>query len=222
MWHADRLKAEEAQTQAEYEKSLVAAAEQDRLLNEKIQLDNSLKKERKERAAQQELEKRRLQSLEALDDGDLSSREITLDQPITVGGFEGKWTSWCLYNGRKGMLWTTYDAEPIVKDGSVDPNFVKTGLPTVEVQVIDFSKPFYSSDQGNKRIDSLVSEIKRLHEVQSDHVTLVHAVKRDKSPRGWERVMIFVERPKGVMLLRDWLPSNGFGEDTAKVRRGHS
>lgn len=196
---------------------MVAAAEQDRLLNEKIQQDTSLKKERKEKAAQQEMERKRQQMLETLDDGDLSSREIALGHPIAIPGYEGKWSNWCLYNGRKGMLWTTYDAEPMVKDGSVDPNFVKTDLPTVEVQVIDFSKPFYSTEQGKKRVDSLVSEINRLHEIQSEHVTLVHAVTRNKSPKGWERVMIFVERPKGVMLLRDWLPPDGFGEDTSKV-----
>lgn len=165
----------------------------------------------------QELERRRKQSLEALADGELSSRELTLDEPISVKGFDGQWATWCLYNGRKGMLWTTYDAEPIIKDGSMDPHFVRTNLPAVEVQIIDFSKPFYSSDQGIKRIDSLVSEIKRLHEIRSDHVTQVLGVRRDKSPRGWERVIILVERPKGVMLLRDWLPSGGFDEGTAKV-----
>lgn len=115
------------------------------------------------------------------------------------------------------MLWTTYDAEPVVRDGSVDPSFVRTNLPTIEVQIIDFSKPFYSSDQGVKRIDSLVSEIKRLHEIRSDHVTQVLGVKRGKSPKGWERVIILVEKPRGVLLLRDWLPANGFDEEVAKV-----
>lgn len=193
------------------------AAEQDRKLNEKIQLDNSLKKKRKERAALEELERRRQQSLESLDDGDLSSRNVELDHPISIYGREGKWSAWCLYNGRKGMMWTTYDAEPVVKDGTVDPNFVRTDLPTIEVQVIDFSKPFYSTEQGKKRIDSLCTEIKRLSDISDEHVARVYGVKRDKSPKGWERVLVLVERPKGVMLLRDWLPPNGFDEDTAKV-----
>lgn len=190
-------------------------------MSEKIQLDTSRKKQRREQFALQELERIRQKSLEALDDGELSSRELSLDEPISIEGFEGQWTNWCLYNGRKGMLWTTYDAEPIIKDGSMDPHFVRTNLPTLEVQIIDFSKPFYSSDQGSKRIDSLVSEIKRLHEIKSDHVRRILGVRRDKSPKGWERVIILLERPKGVMLLHDWLPSGGFDEETARVSNKH-
>lgn len=191
-------------------------------MSEKIKRDDSLKKEQREKLAQKELERIRQKSLEALEDGDLSTREITLDEPLSIKGYEGKRSSWCLFNGRKGMLWTTYDAEPIIKNGSVESHFVRTNQPTIEVQIVDFSKPFYSSDQGVKRIDSLVSEIKRLHEVRSDHVTQILGVKRDKSPKGWERVIILVERPKGVMLLRDWLPLDGFDENTAKVCSGFS
>lgn len=206
---------------------MIAAAEQERLLNEKIRLDDSLKREKKERDALKGLERKRQLALEALDDGDLASREVTLDIPIAVDGYgdeQGRdqgqgqqWSSWSLYGGRKGLLWTSYDAEPVIKDGSVDPNFVKTGLPTLEVQVVDFSKPFYSSDHGKKRIDSLVSEIKRLQELHSDHVARIYAVKRDKSPKGWERIMVFVEKPKTAMLLHDWLPAEGFDEATAKL-----
>jgi translation initiation factor 2-alpha kinase 4 len=187
------------------------------LLNEKIKLDDSLNKERKQQLARQELEKNRQRSLATLDDGEMASREVNLDQAITVEGYQGSWTSWNLFGGKKEMLWTTYLAEPIVRDGSVDPNFVKTTLPTLWVQVIDFSQPHYSLEQGKKRIESLVTEIQRLQDVSSDHVLKVYAVKRTKSPKDWERLMIFVERPTEGGLLRSRLPKDGLDEETAIV-----
>jgi translation initiation factor 2-alpha kinase 4 len=214
---ADPLQAEDAQSQAEYEKSIAAALEEDRLLNAKIKLDDSLNKEKKQQQARQVLQKTRQQALAALKDGELSSREVNLDHPISVEGYEGSWTAWTLFGGKREMLWTTYLAEPIVKDGSIDENFVKTTLPTLWVQIIDFSNPFYSTEQGKKRIESLVTEIQRLRDTQSDHVLQVYAAKRTRSPKDHERLMIFVERPVEGGLLKSRLPKDGFDEHTATV-----
>jgi translation initiation factor 2-alpha kinase 4 len=195
----------------------MAAREEDRLLKEQIKLDDSLNKERRLKLARQELERKRQQSLEQLDDGELASREIILDEAIRIEGFEGNWTTWNLVGGKKAMLWTTYIAEPVEKDGTIDPNFVRTTLPTLWAQVIDFSKPFYSTDQGKKKVDSLVTEVKRLQITKSNHVLRVYGVKRDRTPKGQERVIVFVERAVDGGFLKSRLPNSGFDCLTAIV-----
>jgi translation initiation factor 2-alpha kinase 4 len=167
--------------------------------------------------AKQELERKRQQSLEQLDDGELASREIILDEAIRIEGHEGSWTTWQLFGGKKEMLWTTYIAEAVERDGTIDPNFVRTTLPTLWAQVIDFSKPFYLTDQGKKKVDSLVTEVRRLQITKSDHVLRVYGVKRDRTPKGGERVIVFVERPLDGGLLKSRLPTNGFDCLTAIV-----
>lgn len=167
--------------------------------------------------ARQQAERKRLQSLEQLDDGELASREMSLDEAIRLEGWEDGWKTWNLFGGRKGMLWTTYIAEPAVTDGSIDQHFVKTSLPTLWAQVIDFSKPFFSTDQGKKKVDSLVTEIRRLQITKSEHVLRVFGVKRDRTPKGAERVIVFVERPVDGGLLKSRLPAKGFDCSTALV-----
>jgi translation initiation factor 2-alpha kinase 4 len=186
-------------------------------VNEKLKLEALLNTERKEQLARQETERKRQQSLEQLDDGELASREITLDEAIRLEGWEDSWKTWNLFGGRKEMLWTTYIAEPAVKDGSIDQHFVKTSLPNLWAQVIDFSKPFFSTDQGKKKVDSLVTEIRRLQITKSDHILRVYGVKRDRTPKGAERVIVFVERPIDGGLLKSRLPSKGFDCPTALV-----
>lgn len=167
--------------------------------------------------ARQQAERKRLQSLEQLDDGELASREVVLDEAIRVEGWHDSWTTWNLFGGRKEMLWTTYIAEPAVTDGSIDQHFVKTSLPTLWAQVIDFSKPFFSTDQGKKKVDSLVTEIRRLQITKSEHILCVYGVKRDRTPKGAERVIVFVERPTDGGLLKSRLPAKGFDCSTALV-----
>jgi translation initiation factor 2-alpha kinase 4 len=195
----------------------LAAREEDRLLKEQIKLDDSLNKERRLKLAKQELERKRQQSLEQLDDGELASREMILDETIRIEGHEGSWTTWNLFGGRREMLWTTYIAEPIEKDGTIDPHFVRTTVPTLWAQVIDFNRPFYLTDQGKKKVDSLVTEIRRLQIIKSDHILRVYGVKRDRTPKGGERVVVFVERPVYGGLLKSRLPSSGFDCPTAIV-----
>lgn len=140
-------------------------------------------------------------------------RELVLDEEIGVYGYEGKFTRWLLFGGKQETLWTSYTAEP---DTTLNTGFVKASLPTLTVQVVDFSKPFYSTVQGRKKIEAVAVEIARLKEVRSDNVLKVYGVKRDKSPKGWERLIILVERVEGLRL-RSWLPSEGLGEDIARV-----
>lgn len=110
-------------------------------------------------------------------------------------------------------MWTSYTAEPT----RIDTNsFVTASTPTVTVQVIDFSNRHYQGPHGRKRIDILCSEINRLKEVHSDHVRKVYAVHRMKSPKGWERLVIMMERIADGGKLKTWLPHEGFGEETAK------
>jgi translation initiation factor 2-alpha kinase 4 len=122
-----------------------------------------------------------------------------------------------LFSGTKEPLWTSYIAEPI--DTAFDPSFVKSTLPTICVQVVDFANKFYSTVQGSKKIDSLTGEISRLKDLNSQHVANVLAVKREKSPRGWERILVFVERPPDGTKLGKWLPQDGYEEDMARVGR---
>lgn len=202
---------------AETEERLSRAAEQNRLLTEKIQLDASRKSERARLVHLEEEEKRRQESLSTLADGEMEMRTLTLDNAITVPGHQGSWRTWALFAGRREALWTTYLAEP---DGSIaEPGFVKASLPTLAVQVIDFSASYYSSPQGKKKVDAVATEVIRLREIRSDNLLRVFAVKRDKSPKGWERLIVVVERVVEGGRLRTWLPGNGFGEETARVSR---
>jgi translation initiation factor 2-alpha kinase 4 len=214
------VKAEQAQVMAETEERLSRAAEQNRLLTEKIQLDASRKSERARLVHLEEEEKRRQESLSTLADGEMEMRTLTLDEAITVPGHQGSWRTWALFAGRREALWTSYLAEP---DGSItEPGFVKASLPTLAVQVIDFSASYYSSPQGKKKVDAVATEVIRLREIRSDNVLRILAVKRDKSPKGWERLIVVVERVVEGGRLRTWLPGNGFGEETARVSRQRS
>ena len=141
-------------------------------------------------------------------------RALILDEEIGVNGYDGKFTRWLLFGGKKETLWTSYTAEP---DTALSTGFVTASLPTLTVQVVDFSKPFYSTIQGRKKIDAVAVEIARLREVRSENVLKVYGVKRDKSPKGWERLIILVERVGEGLRLRSWLPSEGLGESVARV-----
>jgi len=141
-------------------------------------------------------------------------RELVLDEKISLDGCEGSWRRWILFGGRKEPLWTTYTAEPDKITGS---GFVKASLPSLTVQVIDFSQSFYSTAQGRKRIDAVCAEIARLKEIKSDNVVRVYGLKRDRSPKGWERLIVLSERVLEGGRLRSWLPRDGFGEEVARV-----
>lgn len=182
-------------------------------MTEKIQIDASRKENRARQVILDEVERCRQESLATLADGELEMRELLLDEPVSVDGFDGSWRAWVLFSGRSDTLWTIYTAEP-------DPGgsgFVKASLPSVTVQVIDFSKAYYSTTHGKKRIDAIAVEALRLREVLSDNVVRILAVKRDKSPKGWERLIIVVERVPGVNTLRKWTSATGLGELVARV-----
>lgn len=208
------LKAEAAQSQAETESRLALEAQQNRVLTEKIQLDASRKEERTRQAVLDEANRRRLDSIASLTDGELEMRQLSLEEDIKVDGFEGSWKRWILFGGKTEALWTSYLAEP---EGSGDSGFVKASLPSLTAQVIDFSKSFYSTPQGRKKVDAVAVEIARLRELKSENVLRVYAVKRDRSPKGWERLIVLVERVVEGGKLRNWLPRAGFGEDIARV-----
>lgn len=215
------LQAEEAQHQAEHEKYIAASAEQTRLLHEKVQLDTSRKEERARQAILEEEERKRAESLSTLSDGELADRRVVLEEPISVDGYEGKWNTWMLFGGKKEALWTTYSAEPAAADveGIANASFVRATMPVVSVQVIDFPNKFYSTPQGSKKIESLVGEIVRLKDVRAENVVSVLGVKRAVSPRKWERVFVFVEKPQDGTKLRSWVPKDGFEEDVARVSK---
>lgn len=154
-----------------------------------------------------------MEKLQGLADGELELRELTLREPISVDGFDGSYASWALFAGRREGLWTSYTGEP----AGGGPGFVSASTPTVTVQVIDFSTPYYQGAHGRKRIDALVSEVNRIKDVRSPNVVRVYAVQRAKSPKGWERVIIVVERTAEGGRLSTWLPKDGLGEEKAKV-----
>ncbi|KAL7420932.1 eukaryotic translation initiation factor 2-alpha kinase [Cryptotrichosporon argae] len=206
---------EAAQLQADQEQRRAAAEEQNRLLQEKIQLDASRKEERARQAVQEAEERRRQDSLASLADGELEVRDLLLDNPIRVDGYDGAISALSLFGGRKEALWTSYIAEPLV-DGGPNPGFVKASLLTLGVVVVDFSHKYYSTLHGRKRVDALTVEVGRLEMVDSDNVQKVYAVKREKSPKGFERLVIVVERAPEGGKLRGWLPKQGLGEETAR------
>lgn len=157
-----------------------------------------------------------MQSIATLEEGDLASRELELNEAISVPGHTGSWRHWILFGGRKETLWTTYMAEPN-GEGPNDIPFVKSAVPKVAVQVIDFAAAFYSTATGQKRIDSVAQEILRLRDLKSENVMSVYAVKREKSPKGWERLILVTEAVVDGTKLSSWLPKDGFAEMIARV-----
>lgn len=162
---------------------------------------------------QAEEKKERDEQLSGLADGELEDRELVLDQPISIEGYVGSWSNWALFGGRREGLWTSYIAEP-ARSGR---DFVKSSTPSVTVLIVDFSRQYYHTSPGKKRIEVMVTEINRLQSVHSAHVAKVYAVHWCKSPKGWERLAVVIERIPDGGKLRAWLPKEGFGEETAKV-----
>ncbi|OCF54570.1 PEK/GCN2 protein kinase [Kwoniella mangroviensis CBS 10435] len=211
--------AEEASRLTEEENKQREEAKTNRYLHEKIQANMIQKKETVDQVKQQQEERRRQESLATLDVGDLESRLLELDQPISVDGYEGSWIRWILFGGKKEVLWTNYMAEPeTARNEDQNPNntFVKASSPCLNIQIIDFAAPYYLTAQGIKRIDACTVEALRVKEIKSEHVLKVYAVKRCKSPKGWERLILMTEATNEGGRLRSWVPREGFGEDLAR------
>ncbi|WWC92548.1 uncharacterized protein L201_007507 [Kwoniella dendrophila CBS 6074] len=214
--------AEEASRITEQEHKQREEAKTNRYLHDQIQLKTIQKKETVDQVKQQQEERRRQESLASLDVGDLESRHLELDESISIQGYEGSWKRWILFGAKKELLWTTYTAEPEQTNNL--PNneqhtvntFVKASSPCVNVQIIDFAAPYYLTAQGIKRIDACTVEALRLKEIRSDHVVRVYAVKRCKSPKGWERLILVTEATSEGGRLRSWIPREGFGESLAR------
>ncbi|KAK4689653.1 eukaryotic translation initiation factor 2-alpha kinase 4, partial [Tremellales sp. Uapishka_1] len=202
---------EAANSHAELQEKMAIAAEQNRLLTEKIQLDTFRKEERARQAMLDQVERARLESIAGLTDGELELRELVLEEEVSVAGYDGSWRNWILFGGRREALWTSYTAEPVTGE-----DFIKAILPTLDVQVIDFSQSYYSTQQGVKKIEAIAAEINRLKELNSENVVRVIAVKREKSPKGWERLVVVVERFVEGARLGNWIPRDGMGEEVAK------
>ncbi|OCF45594.1 PEK/GCN2 protein kinase [Kwoniella heveanensis CBS 569] len=210
--------AEEASRATEAERKQKEEAKNNRYLHDQIQLNTIKKKETVDQVKQQQEERRRQESLALLEAGDLETRDLELDQAISVPGYEGSWKHWILFGGRKDLLWTSYLAEPdrsADRRSNGDSTFVKAASPCVNVQVVEFAAPYYSTVQGIKRIEACATETTRLRDIKSEHVIQVYAVKRDKSPKGWERLIIITEAPVEGGRLRSWIPRDGFGENLA-------
>ncbi|ORX40873.1 kinase-like domain-containing protein [Kockovaella imperatae] len=203
---------EEAQRQAALERQQAFQEEENRRLTERIQINTSQKQERAQQVALEEAERQRQAALATMADGELEIRELILNSPMKVNGYDGSYRSWLLFGGQRDLTWTSYNAEP----DSVSTTFVRANAPRLQVQVIDFSRPYYSSALGKKKIDSLVGEIQKLTEVQSDNVLKVYGSHRDVSPKGWERLMVLVEHFGDGGKLSRWTPSDGFGETMAR------
>nr|ODN99778.1 PEK/GCN2 protein kinase [Cryptococcus depauperatus CBS 7855] len=209
--------AEEVSRATEDERKRREIDENNRYLQSQIQLDAIKKKENADHAKQLQEERKRQESLALLDVGDLERRELELDSAIAVSGFEGRWKNWVLFGGMKGVLWTVYMAEPNESEAyGEESNFVKASSPKVRVEVIDFANPYYLTPLGIKRIDACSVEALRAQNTESDHAAKVYAVKRGKSPKGWERLIFVTEALLEGLKLRNWIPREGFGEDLAK------
>lgn len=207
--------AEEAQKQSDREQKRAVEAERNRALNERIQIDASRKEERVRKALIDQEHRQREERVSTLADGEFEMREVVLNDAISIDGYQGKWAKWAVFAGRREQLWTSYTAEPVSSDK--EPDFVKVSTPIVTIQVVDFSNRYYTGAHGQKRIDVLVNELNRIKDVRSPHVARLFAVERTKSPKGWERLIVVVERLPEAGRLRTWLPKDGFGEDLAKV-----
>lgn len=190
-------------------------------MHDQIQLNTIKKKETANNAKYLEEERRRQESLAMLDIGDLDKRELELDEAIAIDGWEGTWKSWILFGGKRETLWTTYSAEPDRKHNfsqrSDTISFVRASSPNVTVHIVDFANPYYSTPLGIKRIEACTVEALRAQGTMSEHVVKVYAVKREKSPKGWERLILVTEGLSDSMKLRSWIPKEGFGEDLSKV-----
>ncbi|WVF67821.1 hypothetical protein IAT40_002582 [Kwoniella sp. CBS 6097] len=210
--------AEEASRATEAERKQREEAKNNRYLHDQIQLNTIKKKETVDQVKQQQEEKRRQESLATLEAGDLETRDLELDEAISVPGYDGRWKHWILFGGKKDLLWTSYSAEP---DRSTDRRtdghaaYVKAASPCVNVQVIEFAAPYYSTAQGIKRIEACSTEATRLKDIQSEHIIQVYGVKRDRSPKGWERLIVVTEAPVEGGRLRSWIPREGFSESLA-------
>ncbi|WWC65005.1 uncharacterized protein I303_107619 [Kwoniella dejecticola CBS 10117] len=216
--------AEEASRITEEENKQKEEAKTNRYLHDQIQLKTIQKKETVDQVKQREEARRRQESLATLDVGDLESRYLELDDSISVEGYEGSWKRWILFGGKRDLLWTNYSAEPenftlngqIENDNDSRSTFVKAAAPCLNVQIIDFAAPYYLTPQGTKRIDQCVVEALRLKEIRSEHVSKLYAVKRCRSPKGWERLILVIEPTNEGGRLRSWIPKEGFGEALAR------
>ncbi|ODN77808.1 hypothetical protein L202_04931 [Cryptococcus amylolentus CBS 6039] len=210
--------AEEANRATEDERKKKELDKNNRYLHDQIQLNTIKKKETADQHKQQLEERRRQESLVLLEIGDLETRDLELDESISVAGYEGKWKWWILFGGKKEILWTTYTAEPdSSKASSLDAvSFVKASSPNVSVQIIDFANPWYSTALGSKRIDSCTVEVLRSQETKSENIVNVLAVKRAKSPKGWERLVLVTEGLSEGVKLRSWIGREGLDEDVTK------
>ncbi|WRT70924.1 uncharacterized protein IL334_007923 [Kwoniella shivajii] len=206
--------AEEASRATEEENKLREEAKTNRYLHDQIQLKTIQKKETVDQVKQQQEERKRQESLATLDVGDLESRHLELDEAISIDGYEGSWRRWALFGGKRDVLWTTYLAEPERDDETT--TFVKAASPCVNIQIVDFAATYYSTPLGIKRIDATTVEALRVKEIRSEHVVRVYAVKRCKSPKGWERLILVTEGLSEGGRLRSWIPREGFGEELAK------
>ncbi|OXG72558.1 eukaryotic translation initiation factor 2-alpha kinase [Cryptococcus neoformans Gb118] len=212
--------AEEASRATEAERKKKELDKNNRYLHDQIQLNTIKKKETANNAKYHEEERRRQESLATLDVGDLDKRELELDEAIALDGWEGTWKSWILFGGKRETLWTTYTAEPDRKHNSSQrsdmASFVTASSPNVTVHIVDFANPYYSTALGIKRIEACTVEALRAQGTMSEHVVKVYAVKREKSPKGWERLILVTEGLSDSMKLRSWMPKEGFGEDLSK------
>ncbi|EAL17471.1 hypothetical protein CNBM1630 [Cryptococcus deneoformans B-3501A] len=212
--------AEEASRATEAERKKKELDKNNRYLHDQIQLNTIKKKETANNAKYLEEERRRQESLAMLDIGDLDKRELELDEAIAIDGWEGTWKSWILFGGKRETLWTTYSAEPDRKHNfsqrSDTISFVRASSPNVTVHIVDFANPYYSTPLGIKRIEACTVEALRAQGTMSEHVVKVYAVKREKSPKGWERLILVTEGLSDSMKLRSWIPKEGFGEDLSK------
>jgi translation initiation factor 2-alpha kinase 4 len=209
--------AEQAEADAAEQQLRAQAEQQNKLLNAKIQLDASRKEQRAKQALQSEAEQRRLETIAGLGVGEMELRELVFDSQISVDGYDGSWEMWMLFGGRREGIWTTYLAEPVVP--AVAVSFARASLPLLWVQVVDFAAPFYSTAQGIRRIELLVVEIQKVIGVRHRNLATVYAVKREHSPKGWERIVILVEKAEDGGRLKGFLMRGGLGEEVAKVRK---
>jgi hypothetical protein len=120
-------------------------------LSTRIQQSTQQKEALAKKARDDEEARKRQEILSTLRDGEFDDRVLLLSETLLIPPSTESYAEWLLFSGRRSAIWTEYTAEP-------KEQFVKTGLPVMSVQVVDFASNVYSTTKGFE-VDRLIAEV---------------------------------------------------------------